>query len=391
VTFAAGPIQQTTSAWQLLYRTNDQQNLPEVTVTTVLKPTVQASQRPLVAYQTAEDSAGPQCAPSFAFLPGAPPTNGVQQVEALLIDAQLAKGYVVSVADYEGPHGAFGGTKQAGHAVLDGIRAAESFAPLGLRGVGTPVGVVGYSGGAVASTGAAEAQPSYAPELNIKGVAEGGLLGTDFQGVIRNLNGTIFSGLGLQAIAGLSEAYPQVTATLIDQYATPEGKAVLAKAKTICLAQSVATYPFRNIDSYLTIPLNQALQLPDVKAADDLPGSGTPTAPLYIYQGVFDELLPIDGVDDLVNNHYCPNGATVEYHRDLLAEHGIALATGVAASYAWLDQRLQGKAPLAGCHTTTSLTNLLNPGTLQAFGSPLIAANILGLFSRSTGLGIFPF
>lgn len=61
------------------------------------------------------------------------------------------------------------------HATLDGIRAAESFAPAGLAGRDTRVAMMGYSVGSQASQFATEMAPKYAPELNVVGVASGGL------------------------------------------------------------------------------------------------------------------------------------------------------------------------------------------------------------------------
>lgn len=60
-------------AWQLVYRTNDARGRPEAAVTTVIRPAVPmpvGGKLPLVSYQTAEDSLGTQCAPSYTFRTG---------------------------------------------------------------------------------------------------------------------------------------------------------------------------------------------------------------------------------------------------------------------------------------------------------------------------------
>lgn len=169
---AFGALPQKVRAWQLLYRTTDTQGAPEATVTTVLEPDAAATTpRPLLSYQVAEDSAAPQCAISYQLQQGAGNANIVAQAEILLIDAGLQHGWAVTVPDYEGPKSAYVAGRQAGQAVLDGIRATENFTPAGLEGTKTNVGIWGYSGGALASGWAAELQPGYAPELNIKGVA----------------------------------------------------------------------------------------------------------------------------------------------------------------------------------------------------------------------------
>jgi secretory lipase len=380
-------VPQQAQAWQLLYRTTDQLGNPEATVSTVLLPAGAAPDphRPLVSYQYATDSADPDCAPSRTITAGNPFPTIAGQAEILLVNAMLVKGYAVSIPDYEGPKAAFGATRQAGQAVLDGIRAAESFTPLGLDGPRTPVGMFGYSGGAVATNGAAEAQPGYAPELTIRGSAAGGSLGNDFPGVIKNFNGGPFASLAASAIAGLSEAYPAITDVLL-QYANDKGKKAIESLKHMCVTEAALNFLFANIDSFTTVPLAQLLALPEVKQviADDSPGQHTPTAPMYLYHGVFDEVLPIKGVDSMVKD-FCANGATITYNRDLLAEHGIALLTGVGGALSWLDDRLDGKAPSPGCHTSTVLSDIFQPGTVEAFGSQLIYANFLSLLGLPVG------
>ncbi|WP_328603527.1 lipase family protein [Amycolatopsis sp. NBC_00345] len=380
-------VPQRAQAWQLLYRTTDQLGNPEATVSTVLLPAgaTPDPKRPLVSYQYATDSADPDCAPSRTITAGNPITTIAGQAEILLVNALLVKGYAVSIPDYEGPNAAFGATRQAGQAVLDGIRAAEGFTPLGLGGKQTPVGMFGYSGGAVATNGAAEAQPAYAPELTIRGSAAGGSLGNDFPGVITNFNGGPFASLAASAIAGLSEAYPAITDVLL-QYANDKGKKAIESLKHMCVTEAALNFLFANIDTFTTVPLAQLLALPEVKQviADDSPGQHTPAAPMYLYHGVFDEVLPIKGVDSMVQN-FCANGATITYNRDLLAEHGIALLTGVGGALSWLDDRLDGQAPNPGCHTSTVLSDIFQPGTAEAFGSRLIYANFLSLLGLPVG------
>ena len=65
------------------------------------------------------------------------------------------------------------GRPESGYATLDAIRAAEH--ELKLSAGSTPVGLVGYSGGSIASEWASELASAYAPELHLIGVAEGGI------------------------------------------------------------------------------------------------------------------------------------------------------------------------------------------------------------------------
>lgn len=126
--------------------------------------------------------------------------------EITLVAAALGKGWAVVVSDYEGPESQWGAGIQAGQAVLDGIRATQAFAPAGLP-PGGPVGMMGYSGGGLATTWAAELAPGYAPELNIVGAAGGGVP-ADLGAVARQVDGGPAAGIYFGAMVGLSRAYP---------------------------------------------------------------------------------------------------------------------------------------------------------------------------------------
>src|SRR5688500_2567537 len=153
---------------QFLVRSTDAKGAPTAVVGTVMVPRspYPAGPRPLVSYQPATDSLGDQCNPSYKLRAG---TEG----ELPLMWQALPQGWAVVVTDYQGPKNAFTAGRMAGHAVLDGIRAALALPGTGLAGATTPVGMWGYSGGGLATSWAAELQGGYAPELNMAAVASG--------------------------------------------------------------------------------------------------------------------------------------------------------------------------------------------------------------------------
>ena len=123
-------------AYQLLYRTTDSHGNAEAAITTVLVPN-NANPTKLVSYQTAEDSSFVDCGPSYTLQQN---STDSQSFEELLILAALDHGCYVSVPDYEGPQAAFVAGIQAGHAVLDSIRAAKASNSLtGLSSTATTV------------------------------------------------------------------------------------------------------------------------------------------------------------------------------------------------------------------------------------------------------------
>jgi hypothetical protein len=387
---AFGYLPQKVQAWQLLYRTTDTQGNPEATVTTVLAPLNAlepskgaSASRPLLSYQVAEDSSAPQCAISYQLQQGSDNSNTVAEAEILLIDAAVQQGWAVSVPDYEGPASAYTGGKQAGQAVLDGIRATENFSSIGLAGAATKVGIWGYSGGALASGWASELQPGYAPELHIAGVAEGGLP-VNLRDVLNGINGGPFAGIAMSGIAGLAHAYPQL-AGFLTTYLTPAGKSAFATVNSQCNAQNAARFAFTNIYQYFNVSDPLSLPVPQQVLTDDTLGQHTPTAPMFIYQSVNDELIPPADVDAVVNK-YCSAGATVAYQRDVLSEHVILAVTGAPDALNFLIDRFNGKPAASGCSTTNVASSLFSPGASQTFGS-VIFNDLLALAAQPIGPG----
>jgi hypothetical protein len=382
---AFGYLPQKVQAWQLLYRTTDTQGNPEATVTTVLEPlnAKPSTSRPLLSYQVAEDSSAPQCAISYQLEQGSDNSNIVAEAEILLIDAAVEQGWALSVPDYEGPASAYTGGKQAGQAVLDGIRATENFSTLGLAGSATKVGMWGYSGGALASGWASELQPGYAPELHVAGVAEGGLP-VNLEHILNGINGGPFAGIAMSGIAGLAHAYPQL-AGFLDTYLTPAGKSAFATVNSQCNAQNAAEFTFTNIYQYFSISDPLSLPVPQQVLTDDTLGQHTPTAPMFIYQSINDELVPASDVDAVVRS-YCAAGAHVTYQRDMLSEHVILAVTGAPDALNFLIDRFNGKPAASGCGTSTVASSLFTPGALQTFGS-VIFNDLLALAGQPVGPG----
>jgi hypothetical protein len=324
-------------AWHLMYVSTDAQDEPVVDVTTVILPLKAAatSPRPLVSYQTAEDSLAMHCAPSYTMRVGT-------EKEEFALPFLLAQGWAVAVPDYEGLQSQYTATLQAGHGVLDGIRAAESFAPAGLAGAATPVGLWGYSGGGLASSWASELAPSYAPEVNVVAVSEGGVP-PDITAVAKNLDGGPFSAIMLAGTVGMSRAYPQLTTLL-----NAAGHAMAADIGTMCINDYLTKYPFKKMDSYTTVP--HAIDLPWVQQILELNhlGHRRPDGPIYIYHAVADELIPIAAVNALVKT-YCDEGVSVHYHQDLASEHVALALTWAPAAVANLAGRFRGLTPPSTC------------------------------------------
>ncbi|MCX4091046.1 lipase family protein [Nocardia sp. alder85J] len=342
-------------AWQLLYRTTNSQGQPMATVTTVLRP-IAGPVHGLVSYQIPEDASTAQCAPSRFLGTASGPVDTVGSailaVDIGPLNAVIAEGFALSVPDYEGPGSEWGAAKQPGYAVLDGIRAAQSFESLGLSGTRTPTAMWGYSGGSLASGWAAQLQPDYAPELAIRATALGGFLTNPAQAVSRTI-GTVFAGVPISVLPGLVRSEPALVAAF-DTHLTPSGRALFETAGAQCVTANITSYPSVDLNDQLDMPFRDFMALPDVRSAFaqlNLGGS-TPAIPLFVYHSVNDEMVPVEGVDETVA-HYCATGASVTYVRDQASEHGLLGLTGAPAALNWLTEQLTGDPVRPQCTTRT--------------------------------------
>ena len=73
-------------------------------------------------------------------------TMTIVEFDAALL--ALGQGWAVALPDHQGPNMAYAAGPLGARITLDGIRAAKRFAPIGV-GDDSPVGLYGYSGGAI--------------------------------------------------------------------------------------------------------------------------------------------------------------------------------------------------------------------------------------------------
>jgi Secretory lipase len=331
-------------AWQLMFRSNDGRGQPVASVTTVLVPDAAPAQgRVLVSYQVAYDALTLKCAPSQSLIRG-------RSVEQLQLDSALKQGWIVSVPDYEGLDSHWGAAVNSGQGVLDGIRAAQRFAPLGLSGVQTPVGLIGYSGGGLATAWAAQLHADYAPELQVVGVSAGGVP-VDIGNVARRVDGGFFSGLYLTMVVALSRAYPEIP---VDAYINDKGRRMIEKANGACVGQfltgateTLVAFPFQRMSDYVTVP--DLLQEPIVKkiVAENRLGAKAPKAPMHVYLARYDQVMPKEDVESWVNA-MCRSGTKVQY-RNYVSGHITGLMVGFPQARDFLADRFAGKPMPSTC------------------------------------------
>lgn len=328
-------------AWQVLYRTTDNTGQPTATVATVMVPTAPkpgSGPRPVISYQTAEDGVGTKCAPSYAIRGGLASLSN-STPETLLMAQALARGFTVVAPDYEGPRSMFLGADGEARGVLDGLRAARAFAPAGIDPA-APLALWGYSGGAFASTVAAQLQPRYAPELKLAGVALGGVV-ADVRATIRAFSGSVFGGALVMGFVGVDRAYPEYRLT---QYLNDAARKALANSQTDCITDAAAKYPGASVEQYTDDPgIIEGPELrPMFERMNPLTYPGVPAAPVYDYHAINDQLAPI-GPDRALMERFCRGGARVQKVEDPLLEHLGLAATGAPGALDYLADRFAGK------------------------------------------------
>ncbi len=357
-----GLIPQRFTATQLLYRTTDMANNAQTTVTTVLAPAERTEPCPIVSYQCAIDAVAGRCFPSYALRRRAKAAGALAQIELLLIAAVLAEGWAVSVPDHGGPHGVFGAPFEPGHYVLDGLRAALNFEPLQLSST-APIGLWGYSGGGLATAWAAEMYDGYAPELNVVAAVLGSPVG-DLGNTYHRLNGKFFAGLPVMVVVALTHTYPEFRA-VIEQHLTAEGKATFEKLPRMTTAHAVVRLAKTDMATMLTRPLDEVLDLPEVRHVFDniRLGTAAPKMPVLIVQAVHDRIISVSDIDQLAQT-YALGGTDVTYHRDRFCEHILLHPLSAPMSLRWLRDRFQGR-PLDERRARTTWPTLLNPSTYR--------------------------
>ncbi|CDQ44251.1 lipase family protein [Mycolicibacterium neoaurum] len=372
-----GLIPQQIRAVQLLYRTTDMNGRPEAAATTIVVPAERGPEQvcPLVSYQCAIDAITSRCFPSYALRRHAMAPGSVPQFEMLLVAAAIAEGWAVSVPDHEGVNGSWGTPYEPGYRVLDGLRAALGSEQLALSPE-APIGLWGYSGGGLASAWAAEMSGSYAPELNIVGAVLGSPVG-DLGRTFRKLNGTFAAALPALVVAALADVYPGLQ-RIIAEHTSEYGRDLLDRLHHMTTVEAIVRFWRTDMGDLLDQPLEQILSTPEVQHVfDDIKlGAAVPTPPVLIIQAVHDEIISVDGIDELADT-YSSGGAHVTYHRDMFSEHLLLHPMSAPMALRWLSDRFAGR-PLGANLARTTWPTLFNPSTYRGMARlAVITAKVL--------------
>jgi hypothetical protein len=289
---------------------------------------------------------GSKCSPSYGLRAGFEAGGTNTATETSLMNQALQRGWAVVAPDYEGPRSEFLGAKGEARGVIDAVRAALRFGPAGLKPGDTPVGLWGYSGGALASTLAAQLQPRYAPNLKLEGIALGGTPG-DIEATMQAFSGGPAGGAIAVGLVGADRSYPQFD---IPRYMSDFGRQALAESQSDCINDSAARYPAARFEDFASDP--GVAGLPAVQRLfhkmSPLWFRGEPAAPVYEYHAVADELAPI-GPARLLVQRFCDAGVPVQHVEDYTSEHISLVVTGATAAMDYLGDRFAGEPAPSTC------------------------------------------
>jgi predicted esterase len=329
------------NAWQILYRSTDARgNAIAVSGEVIVPESSYSGTRPIAAYASGTQGWAPQCAPSREMDAG-------DFDEQFAVDDLAANGWATVVTDYPG-QGTPGPELYSvgiaeGHAVLDALRAAQLLPGAGLSQKAQTV-IEGYSQGGGAAGWAAQLHHSYAPDLNLKGVALGGTP-ANLQAVANNINGTAFFGFLAGAAIGFGAAYPSLN---LQSYLNAAGKAAFSQLQTQCQTEGLLSQAFKKIEDY-TVDGTNPMTLPQweqVLTANDL-GAIKPDVPVMQVHGLADEVIPYS-TEVTLHNQWCALGVK----SDLVAFPTEHVTTGIddqAAVLPWLAARIAGQPAPGNC------------------------------------------
>jgi pimeloyl-ACP methyl ester carboxylesterase len=330
----------------VLYRSRTVDDLDQVVSGTLFTPVTPNAGRTLLILAPGSQGMGPQCAPSKQFVAGTEYERGV-------VASGLGQGWSVAVTDYDGYVNGGSPTYVTGeamaHAVLDMARAASQVAGSRVTS-SSPVLLQGYSQGGAGAAWAAALAPTYAPELDLRGAAVGGVP-ADVHVAAASLDGTTYVYLQLMGLIGLANAYPDDFP--LDQWLNPRGEQVMAQLRRECVdgptARAIAGTSLANftVEGSTLDQFAQDPQVAQVLAANRLTDQPVPTIPVYQSHARADEIVPLAQAEEL-HQAWCAAGVTTRL--DLLAgHHGTAAGGSLPLFTAWLQSSVDGEPPASAC------------------------------------------
>lgn len=327
-------------AYRVLYRSTGLHGEPIPVTAAIIFPDgpAPAGGRPVVAWAHPTTGIAMRCAPTL--LPG---------VQVQGIDEMLRRGYVVVATDYPGlgtpgVHPYLIGNSEA-YSVLDSVRAARELPDAKAQ---KRFAVWGHSQGGHAALFTGQLAASYAPELELVGVAAAAP--ATYLADLFEADRQTESGLTLTSMALLSwsKLYQLPTQTIVD----PGAMAAYERVANDCL---------ENLPQMLQLeqdarPLMRGFlksdptRIPEWRKLmdDNTPGQTAVGAPVFIAQGTADTTVP-PPVTRRFAEHLCRAGATVTFRTYPGTSHVFIARDSSFDAVTWISHRFAGQAASSNC------------------------------------------
>jgi acetyl esterase/lipase len=331
------------TAYRVLYRSTGLNDEPIAASGVVIIPagTAPSGGRPIIAWAHPTTGIVPHCAPSLAIF-------FFQQVQGLR--EMVRRGYIVAATDYpglgtQGPHPYLVGVSE-GRAVLDSVRAARNLA----RGEGQKrFAVWGHSQGGQAVLYAAVIATSYAPELELVGVAAAAPA-TDLGALMR---ADIATAGGKNLLAMTLWSWHRVFKAPMQDLIYPEAVPTVDKLANVCLEGIFDIEPRKAAGKLLQ---KRFLSVDDPTRiepwlgllAQNTVGPTPPAMPVFIAQGMMDDTV-VPSVTLAYQKRLCANGSLVSLTRLPEVGHGTVAMKSAGDAVAWMSDRFAGLPAPSDC------------------------------------------
>ncbi len=330
-------------AYRVLYRSVGLRDEPISVSGVIVIPsgTPPEGGRPIVAWAHPTTGVVPHCAPSRA-------AAVFQQMQGLR--EMVGKGYVVAATDYPGlgtagPHPYLVGVSEA-RAVLDSVRAAREMPG---AGGGNRFAVWGHSQGGQASLYTGILAKSYAPDLELVGVAAA----APATELAKLMTDDLDSNGGRNLTAMTLWSWTRVFGAPMERVLEAAAIPVVNLLAEECI-ESIYDIALRQLSArslektFLSVPNPVDLEPWRSLAADNTPGVLPAGIPVFLSQGTDDKLVRIDVTKDYMGK-LCRTGSRVSMVVLPGVNHGFAGRDSASAAVDWMADRFAGNGPPSDC------------------------------------------
>ncbi|WP_407158497.1 alpha/beta fold hydrolase [Bradyrhizobium sp. STM 3557] len=337
-------------AYRVLYRSTGMHGEPIAVSGVIIVPPgpAPAGGRPVVAWAHPTTGVVPHCAPSLAIFV-------FQQMAGLR--QLIEQGAVVAATDYPGlgtpgPHPYLVGDSEA-RAVIDSVRAARN---LPGAETGNSFAVWGHSQGGQASLYTGLIARTYAPELNLVGVAAAApatslvtLMGDDFK---------TSGGKNLTAMTLWS--WSRVYGAPINKVVLPEAMPAVDQLSNECIESIFDILARRRTEKpleehFLSVPNIATVEPWRSLAARNTPGALPPSIPLFLAQGTTDDIVRPEVTASYMQRQ-CKAGSKVRMMWVQGVGHGFVARDSADAAVTWMMDRFAGQPAPTDCGKPLSST-----------------------------------